>query len=90
MKILLLQDVDWTKKGPHQQHHLMELMSRRGHEILVIGFDQLWKEEKGFFSKRLYFPEISRFYEGSKISFIRPAFIRFPILNYYPLLFHPR
>jgi glycosyltransferase involved in cell wall biosynthesis len=82
MKILLLQDVDWTKKGPHQQHHLMELMSLRGHDILVIGFDQLWKEEKGFFSKRSYFPKVSRFYEGSKISFIRPAFIRFPILNY--------
>jgi hypothetical protein len=53
MKILLLQDAEWRKKGPHQQHHLMELLSLRGHEIMVIGFDQLWREEYGgfFFGK---------------------------------------
>ena len=39
------------KKGPHQQHHLMEKLSIKGFEILVICFDQLWYEEKAFFQK---------------------------------------
>lgn len=88
MKILLLQDAEWRKKGPHQQHHLMELMSLRGHEIRVICFDQLWKEDKSsLYSKRLCMPEVCRFYEGAKVSYIRPAFIRFQLLDYISLLF---
>lgn len=91
MKILLLQDAEWRKKGPHQQHHLMEFLSLEGYEILVIGFDQLWKEDKGsFYSKRLYEPDICRFYENAKVSFIRPAFIRFPLLDYISFLFTSR
>ena len=83
MKILLLQDSDWQKKGPHQQHHLMELMSKRGHEILVIGFDQLWKEEKfSIISKRIDNKKVNRFYNGAFIHYIRPAFIKIPIFDY--------
>ena len=83
MKILLLQDAEWTKKGPHQQHHLMELLSLRDHEFMVIGFDQLWKEEKkSFYSKRIVKKDVCRFYEGAKGTFILPAFIKFPLLDY--------
>jgi C1A family cysteine protease len=46
MRILAVQDADWIKKGPHQQHHLLEGLSTRGHEICVVGYDQLWKNEK--------------------------------------------
>ena len=91
MKILLLQDAEWRKKGPHQQHHLMELLSLRGHEILVIGFDQLWKDEKnGFYSRKAKFNSVSRFYEGSGVDFIRPGFIRIPMLDYISFLFSSR
>jgi len=24
MKLLILQETDWIKRGPHQQHHLMD------------------------------------------------------------------
>ena len=27
MKILLLQETDWIKRGSHQQHHLMDRMA---------------------------------------------------------------
>ena len=27
MKILLLQETDWIKRGPHQHHHLMDWMA---------------------------------------------------------------
>lgn len=82
MRILVLQDADWTKKGPHQQHHLMELLSKRGHEIHVVGFDQLWTNQPGLISERGVIPECCRFYDGANIKFIRTRFIRLPFIDY--------
>lgn len=88
MRILLLQDAEWRKKGPHHQHHLMELLSRRGHKIKVIGFDQLWREEKnGIVSKRVVDKDIARFYVGAKVTFIKPFFLKIPIIDYITYLF---
>jgi len=39
MKLLVLQETDWIKRGPHQQHHLMDRMALRGHEVHVIDYD---------------------------------------------------
>ncbi len=36
MWILVVQESDWLKRNPHQQHHLMERLSLKGHEIKVI------------------------------------------------------
>ena len=44
MKLLVLQETDWIKRGPHQQHHLLDMMALRGHEIHVIDYDYLWKD----------------------------------------------
>lgn len=91
MKILLVQDAEWRKNGPHQQHHLMELLSLRGHEVMVIGFDQHWRNENGgLISKKIVVDDVCRFYKGSNIKFIRPSFIRIPILDYMSFLFTSR
>lgn len=91
MKILLVQDAEWRKNGPHQQHHLMELLSLRGHEVMVIGFDQHWRNENGgLISKKIEIDDVCRFYKGAKIKFIRPSFIRIPILDYMSFLFTSR
>ena len=91
MRILLLQDAEWRKNGPHQQHHLMELLSLRGHEIMVIGFDQHWRnEKKSLISKKIVIDDVCRFYDGAKVKFIRPTFIKFPILDYISFLFSSR
>ena len=39
MKILLVQESDWLKRNPHQQHHLMKRLSLRGHEVAVIDYN---------------------------------------------------
>ena len=71
MRILLVQDAEWRKKGRHHQHHLMELLSLRGHKIVVVGFDQLWRNEKGgLISSKETAYNVSRFYKGSDITFI--------------------
>lgn len=82
MRILVLQDADWTKKGPHQQHHLMEMLSNRGHEIHVIGFDQLWRGQSGLVSTKCIIPKCNRFYDGASVKFIRSRFIRLPLFDY--------
>jgi len=46
MKILAIQETDWIKRGPHQQHHLLERMSDRGHDVRVIDFEYLWYEDE--------------------------------------------
>jgi hypothetical protein len=46
MKLLVLQETDWIKRSPHQQHHLLDRMALRGHEIRVIDYDYLWKDDK--------------------------------------------
>jgi len=87
MKILLVQDMDWRKKGPWQQHHLMEKLSLKGHEIRVIVFEHLWHEEKGpFFAKPVRIEHFNRIYEGAEVTYIRPSFIRFPVLDYISFL----
>lgn len=91
MRILVVQDGDWIKKGPHQQHHLMEILSSKGYEITAICYDQLWKsDEKSLISKREEIPNVCRFYSGANITVIRPWFIKIPILDYISFLFSSR
>jgi glycosyltransferase involved in cell wall biosynthesis len=83
MRILLVQDADWTKKGPHQQHHLMELLSIKGHKVQVIGYNQLWKREGwNLLSKRVDYKDVCRFYKGARVDYIQPFFIKILILDY--------
>jgi len=83
MRILVVQDADWTKKGPHQQHHLIDRLSVRGHKVLVIGFDQLWRlEEGGLVSKRVVVHGVSRTISNAGVTFIRTRFLRLPVLDY--------
>jgi glycosyltransferase involved in cell wall biosynthesis len=91
MKILVVQESDWIKRGPHQQHHLMEMLSLKGHEIRVIDYPILWKETKGWiFSKGKTTKNVSKYYPGSSIDVVRPPMIRLPIFDMLSvLLFHP-
>ncbi|WP_054864923.1 glycosyltransferase [Methanosarcina barkeri] len=83
MNILLLQETDWIKRGPHQQHHLMDRMALKGHKIRVIDYEFLWKEDK---EKKVLTgrKEINRAYKVFKeadITLIRPGMIKVPILD---------
>ena len=45
MKILIVQESDWLERNPHQQHHLMERMAERGHQIKVIDYSIDWPND---------------------------------------------
>ncbi|HIE17081.1 MAG TPA: glycosyltransferase [Dehalococcoidia bacterium] len=89
MKVLVVQDTDWLARGPHQQHHLMERLALKGHEIHVIDYELLWRVQgtKELYSKRQVFHNTSQIYQGAEITLIRPGIIKLPWLDYLSLLF---
>jgi glycosyltransferase involved in cell wall biosynthesis len=92
VRILLVQDTDWLLRGPHQQHHLIERLSLKGHEVLVIDYEFLWRTQgkKELRSKRQVFNNVSRFYDGAKVMLVRPGIIKMPWLDYVSSVFSYR
>lgn len=90
MKILVVQESDWIKRNPHQQHHLMELLGLRGHEIRVIDYEIDWKLDKksgdSIKSPRQVFEHYKKVYNTDNITVIRPPLIKLPVLNYLSIM----
>lgn len=92
MRILVVQESDWIEKGPHQSHHLMERLSKKGHEIRVIDYEILWREheKKGVISKREVFKNIRKVVDGGNITVIRPPIIKLSVFDYLSLIYTHR
>jgi glycosyltransferase involved in cell wall biosynthesis len=88
VKILIVQESDWLKRGPHQQHQLADRLSLRGHQIRVIDYDVLWREQArgGLYSKRQVFDNVSKINAAAKVTVIRPGIIKIPLLDYVSLI----
>lgn len=89
MKILVVQESDWLRKGPHQQHQLMERLSLRSHEIRVIDYEILWQNQgkRELFSGRQTFRGVSKVFDDASITVIRPSILKIPVLVYLSLIF---
>lgn len=89
MKILVVQESDWLERNPHQQHHLMERMAIRGHEIRVIDYPIDWPKENkpGLVYKRQVYENISKIKKNANIEVIRPSFVKIKGINYATLFF---
>jgi len=85
---LIVQDTDWIKRNPIQHNHLAERMVKRGHEIRVIDYEILWREEgeKELISKRQVF-WVSRILEDAYHIVIRPRILKVPLLDYFSMLY---
>lgn len=92
MKVLIIQETDWLKRNPLQQHHIAEMLSLRGCEIRVIDYELLWKTQgrKELYSRREIFPDVSKIYSGAKITVVRPGVIKIPGLDYVSLIISHR
>jgi glycosyltransferase involved in cell wall biosynthesis len=88
MRLLFVQESDWIKRNPAQQHHLAEMLSLRGHTIRAIDYEILWKtnKQKGLCAKRTVFNGISKIHKNASIAVIRPAMLRVPLLNYVSMI----
>jgi glycosyltransferase involved in cell wall biosynthesis len=85
MNILVVQESDWIQRNPHQQHHLMERLSLRGHKIRVIDYEIDWKTNKngGLISKRTVFKDVHKIHDEARIDVVRPGLLKIPVLNYF-------
>ncbi|MFP4051480.1 MAG: glycosyltransferase family 4 protein [Thermoplasmata archaeon] len=83
MKILAIQETDWIKRGPHQQHHLLERMAKRGHEVRVIDYEYLWHDEDDceWICTRKEMNPPSHVIEDADITLIRPGMVKVPLLD---------
>ena len=88
MRILIVQDTDWIRRNPIQQTHLAERLALRGHEIRIIDYEILWREEgkKELFSKRKIH-KVSRIMKNADHLVIRPPILKIPLLVYFSMLF---
>jgi glycosyltransferase involved in cell wall biosynthesis len=88
MRILVVQESDWFDRGPLTSHHLLERLSKRGHEIKVIDYEKDWSSSKdrGLISQRNVFCGMHKVIKESSVIVIRPSIIRIPILNYFSLI----
>jgi len=87
MNILVIQESDWIKRNPHQQHHLIERLSLKGHKIRVIDYPIDWKEEKGIYQKRKVIENYYKIHPEAGVDVIRPSILRLPILVYSSVIF---
>lgn len=88
IKILIVQDSDWIRRNPGQQHHLAERLVLKGHAVKVIDYEILWATEgkKEFLSERSVLTS-SRIFKNVKIDVIRPSILKIPILDYFSMTF---
>jgi glycosyltransferase involved in cell wall biosynthesis len=88
MRILLVQDTDWIARNVHQQHHIAERLTARGHDISVIDHNLLWQgsDAHGLLSKREVFHNVSKIVPDANITVTRPRIVRIPILDYVSML----
>ena len=87
MNILVVQESDWIKRNPHQQHHLMERLSMKGHNIRVIDYPIDWKENEGLYQGREVVDDYYKIHPQGTVKVIRPSIINIPLLIYSSAIF---
>lgn len=89
MRILVVQESDWLKRNPHQQHHLMERLALKGYEIKVIDYDIDWRkdEKETLRTKREVYNNVHKISEEASIEVIRPGTVKVPVLEYLSLYY---
>ncbi len=92
MRILLVQESDWLTRGPHQQHHLMDRLSLKGHQIRVIDYEITWREGETseLYTRKQVFEHVSKVVEEADITLIRPGILKVPVLDYLSLILSHR
>ncbi len=83
MRITVVQETDWLKRGPHQQHHFFERLAARGHAITVLDFEILYEPfpRAPLIAPRQTHLNVRRTLTLSNgVTVIRPFTIRLPLI----------
>ena len=89
MRILVVQESDWIERNPHQQHHLFDRLSARGHEVRVIDYPIDWRKDDsgGVWNPRMVYRGVHKVREDAGVDVIRPGHLKFPVLDYLSIPF---
>lgn len=82
MKVLFVDEKDWSKKVPYTIHYLAEHLVRRGHQVFAIDYDDTWKKEHAFdlVSATRRRP-LTKIEQQSPVEVTSPSFIKIPGLS---------
>ncbi|HUN22137.1 MAG TPA: glycosyltransferase family 4 protein [Anaerolineales bacterium] len=82
MHYLIVQETDWLKRGPHQQHHLFERLNQRGHSVTVLDFEIQYTPfpKAPLLAKRTVWQAVARVLPHTTIQVVRPATLRLPVI----------
>lgn len=79
LKILVIQETDWIQNLPLQTHHIMEYLSKEGHDIRVVDYEARWQHGDILQSaKTKTIPNVHRTDPESSVSLLRPGMLRVP------------
>ena len=81
MRILLVQESDWLRRNPVQQHHIMERLAARGHQVVVLDYPIRWRDEPGKWDRGRVHPGVRRLLPGPGVTVVRPAHLRVPTVG---------
>jgi glycosyltransferase involved in cell wall biosynthesis len=77
MKILVVQESDWLRRNPHQQHQMLERLSAQGHQVLVLDYPIRWRDDgKGLVAPRRLHRGVAKVIPEADITVIRTASLR--------------
>jgi len=80
--IIAVQETDWLRRGPHQQHHLLERLTLRGHTVTVLDYPILrphWPREP-FVSRQRVQADVARIYDTAHIRLVTPGTLSLSLL----------
>jgi len=83
LRIVIVQETDWLRRGPHQQHHLFERLAARGHTVTALDFEILYTPfpRAPLFAPRQQWSAVTRTpLRSPGVTVIRPATLRTPLL----------
>jgi glycosyltransferase involved in cell wall biosynthesis len=84
MNILFIHEIDWLKKVVFEIHNLAESLSRLGHRVYVVDYENTWRRD-GFWElgslKTEEYAGVSRAVPGGSVDLRRPGFIKVPGLS---------
>jgi glycosyltransferase involved in cell wall biosynthesis len=82
MRILATQETDWISRNPIIHHRLLEWLSTHGSDVRVIDYDIDWAARKSapILQGRQEFAGIHRYYPDARVTVIRPAMLRLPLI----------
>ncbi len=83
MNILFVHEIDWLKTVVFELHTLSELLSRRGHRVFALDYEDHWRPNGhgrlGDLGTRSY--DVARAYPDARVTLVRPGFVKVPAVS---------